>query len=238
TLIGTIALVIILPFLINIEISLIAMSGAIFLVILVSRKDIPKLMKNLDIQLIFYLLGIFLISDALEFTTLLDYISQGLISITGGNFIVTAIVILWASGGLSSVIDNAPITKILIPVIKDVVNYPANPMTSETYTIFTALTYGTNLGDNLAPTGDNTLVMQIVDTYHTKSISLKEFFQIGLLSTTTQLITITFYLLIRLIPEFFFLGIVLIVLIAIILLVIFYTKSIFNYLKKIFRRNK
>jgi Na+/H+ antiporter NhaD/arsenite permease-like protein len=238
-LIGTITLVIILPFFIPIEISLIAMSGGLILVILVQRKDIPKLMKNLDIQLIFYLLGIFLISDALEFTGMLDYISQGLIGITGGNLIITAVVVLWVSGGLSSVIDNAPITKILIPVVKDVIGYiPGVPVSAEGLTIFSALAYGTNLGDNLAPTGDNTLVMQIVDTYHTKKISLKEFFQIGLLTTTTQLIAITVYLVIRLIPEFLFIGILIIILIAIILLVIFYTRSVFNYLKKLIRKEK
>lgn len=168
---------------------LIALTGGVVLIIL-SRLNGREILKKIDIELILYLLGIFVITGAIEDLDILGGIGGGLNSILQGNAFATVAIILWVSALLSSSIDNIPITKVLIPVVSDV-SLGGLP-TSLTNIKYHSLVLGANLGDNLTPLGDNILVMSIAEQ-NGRTISFSQFFRLGFTATVIQLVAVTFY---------------------------------------------
>ncbi|MFX1446358.1 MAG: SLC13 family permease, partial [Promethearchaeota archaeon] len=136
---------------------MIALTIALFLVIL-SRLEPKDLISKIDFELIFYLLGIFIIAGALEVLGLLTLIGRELSTIGGGDLLIQMIFILWISAFLSSTIDNIPITKILIPVIGTMSSTGSG---SDGNQLYYSLAIGANWGDNLTPLGDNILVVNL-----------------------------------------------------------------------------
>ncbi len=230
-LIITIICFIIVPIIIPINIGLIAISSGVILII-ITKQDIKSLIKILDFELILYLLSIFLITDALEFTGLLNYISNFLYYLTQGNPLTTSLLILWGSAFLSSSIDNAPITKIMIPIVDDLISISGIPE-SLSHGIFASLVYGANIGDNLTPMGDNILTFQILEDYNMK-ISVKQFFKIGFISTIVQLIGISIYIVLKFNFLFFIFGMIILVGISLFFLIYFFKTEIFGIIKNIF----
>ena len=164
---------------------IIALSIAMFLTIFGSINGInPRdIMKKFDIELILYLLGIFVIAGALEVVGIIDIIGNLLKNIGSNNPIFQLILIVWVSAFLSSMIDNIPITKVLIPVVG---------IMSSNHNYFYALSIGANWGDNLTPLGDNILVLNIAEQ-NKRPIKVKTFWKIGFTTTIIQLILGSLY---------------------------------------------
>ena len=167
---------------------MIALTGGIALVIL-SKLNGREIIKKIDLELLLYLLGVFVITGAMELLNVVDLVGTGIIGITGSNAFLTVIVILWVSAFLSSSIDNIPITKVLIPVV-DVVSMGFTP--TNLNTTYYSLAFGANLGDNLTPMGDNMLVMSISEQRE-RPITYSQFFKLGFIATILQLIAVTLY---------------------------------------------
>ncbi|MFI4987737.1 MAG: sodium:proton antiporter [Alphaproteobacteria bacterium] len=73
---------------------------------------------EIDWITIFFFVGLFVVVHGLEVTGALAYLSRRLVAATGGDFALTAYVILWASAFLSSIVDNIPYVATMIPLIK------------------------------------------------------------------------------------------------------------------------
>jgi len=67
---------------------------------------------------LFFFLGLFIVVHALELTGALSLLAQYLLSLTGGDLGITAMVILWGSAIASAVVDNIPYVATTIPLIK------------------------------------------------------------------------------------------------------------------------
>ncbi len=212
---GVLILFIIIPPSI-ISIDIIALSVALILVI-TSRLNPKEIIAKIDLELILYLIGIFIISGAVEYTGLLSLIGGGLSFLIGKNPLSQILIIMWFSAYLSSNIDNIPITKILIPVIG---NMPKIPSIDDINQPFYSLALGANWGDNLTPMGDNILVANIAEQ-NKRPISMKQFFKLGFFTTNYQLLIASLYFI--LIYQFL-IGMILILLICLIIL-IFYLVS-------------
>ena len=164
---------------------IIALSIAMILAIFSSFNGIKpsEIMKKFDIELILYLLGIFVIAGALEVVGVIDLIGNVLKNIAANNPTFQLIVVIWISAFLSSLIDNIPITKILIPIVGVM-------STGNNY--FYALSFGANWGDNLTPLGDNILVLNIAEQ-NKRPIKMKTFWKLGFSTTILQLILVSIY---------------------------------------------
>jgi Na+/H+ antiporter NhaD/arsenite permease-like protein len=230
-LLSTIISFIAIPLFLSLDIDLIAITGGIILIFLL-RTDIKTLIKAIDFELLLYLISIFFIIDAFESTGLLLYLSGFLLNITQGNVIFSTLVAIWFSSYLSANIDNAPITKILIPVFNEMTN---SFIPADKNTVFAGLAYGVNLGDNITPMGDNVLVIKIVENYGRK-ITSKEFLKVGFVSSNIQLIAITFYILMRFNFQFLIFGIIALLSIFLIILFVFFHKQIFKITNKLSRK--
>src|SRR3954470_4112568 len=69
------------------------------------------------ITLMFFL-GLFILVYGLVKTGVISFLAEELLRLTGGNFNVTTIAVLWASAILSAFIDNIPFVATMIPLIK------------------------------------------------------------------------------------------------------------------------
>ena len=67
---------------------------------------------------IFFFVGLFIVVHGLDVTGVLEHLARELLRATGGDFALTAYVILWASAFLSAIVDNIPYVATMIPLIK------------------------------------------------------------------------------------------------------------------------
>jgi len=167
---------------------IIALTTAIILII-ITRLEPKEIISKIDFELIFYLLGIFVIVGGLEITGATQILGIFILNIGGNNLFFQLLLILWFSAYLSSCIDNIPITKVLIPVA-DTMTETASLINRKQ--IFYSLAFGANWGDNLTPLGDNILVMNIAEQ-NKRPITFKSFFKLGFVTTNYQLIIISLY---------------------------------------------
>lgn len=159
------------------------------ILIIISRIDPKQIISKINLELIFYLLGIFVIAGALEVLGVVQLLGELMSNFSGGDFFFQIIIILWFSSILSSTIDNIPITKVLIPVISTISNNFPSSIGNQFYY---SLAIGANWGDNLTPLGDNVLVVQLSEQ-NKRPISFKQFFKLGFLTTIYQLIIVSIY---------------------------------------------
>ncbi len=171
-----------------ISIDILALTVALILII-TSKLNPKDIITKIDFELILYLIGIFIISGALEYTGLLYSIGEGISYIAGGSPLNQILIIIWFSAYLSSNIDNIPITKILIPAIG---RMPLIPSIENVNQPFFSLALGANWGDNLTPMGDNILVANIAEK-NKRPISMKQFFKLGFFTTNYQLLIVSLY---------------------------------------------
>ncbi len=207
---------------------IIALTIALLLII-ITRLNPKELFSKIDFELIFYLVGIFIIVGGLEITGVTSAIGSTILTLGGNNFYIQLIILLWISAYFSSCIDNIPITKVLIPVA-DVMSQSVS-LTNRNK-IFYSLAFGANWGDNLTPLGDNILVVNIAEE-NKRHISFKSFFKLGFITTNYQLVLISLYYTLIFYTQigFIIIGIFVLVIVVIYLMYKFGSnkiKSLFN----------
>lgn len=97
------------------EAGTIAMFGAILLLLL-SRAELHPILAEVEWPTIFFFIGLFILVGGIEEIGLLDKIAHRAVSLTGGNVILTALVLLWFAGLASALVDNIPAVATLIPL--------------------------------------------------------------------------------------------------------------------------
>ncbi len=165
----------------------IALSIAMVLTIF-SRLDAREIIKKFDFELIFYLLGIFVIVGGLEVAGVLTFVESILKNMGPRDDFLRLILIMWISAFSSAVIDNVPITKAFIPIVTGI----SGNNSSLTKRFFFSLSIGANWGDNLTPLGDNILVLNIARE-NNRPISILTFWKLGFIATVYQLFLATLY---------------------------------------------
>lgn len=165
---------------------IIAITGAAVL-LLVSKLNASEIFAKVNIQLVFYLLGIFVITGALQDVGVINLIGKGFGAISGGNALATTLVMLWIPAYIASVSDPTAICKIMIPVAGSL----AAPLGSGLQRApFVGLNFACNLGDSLSAMGDNMVVLSLA-TANKTPCTVKEITIIGFLTANLQLFTLT-----------------------------------------------
>ena len=173
-----------------------AVSGASFLLLFEKLKEIYR---DVEWLTIFFFIGLFIIIGGFEANGGIKFLADQLIVLTHGSLELATMVILWASGILSGIIDNIPYTATMAPLISELIN-PANPnaMTGATHALWWALSLGACLGGNLTIIGAaaNVLVSETSASRGHK-ISFLRFMKYGALITFISLVLSSFYLYFR-----------------------------------------
>jgi Na+/H+ antiporter NhaD/arsenite permease-like protein len=95
---------------------------------------------------LFFFMGLFIVVHGLERTGALELLAHQLLSLTGGDMGITAMVILWGSAVASAVVDNIPFVATMIPLIKSMA--PAFGGPDGLMPLWWSLSLGACLGGN------------------------------------------------------------------------------------------
>ncbi|HTZ77173.1 MAG TPA: ArsB/NhaD family transporter [Stellaceae bacterium] len=154
--IGAVLLAFVLAKPLGLEPGTIALFGAAVLMLLHNiehHREIEKQTEKVtatfgevDWITIFFFVGLFIVVHGLEVTGVLGLMAKELIDLTGGNFVLTAYVILWASAILSAIVDNIPYVATMIPLVKAMA--PSFGGAEHLVPLWWALSLGACLGGN------------------------------------------------------------------------------------------
>lgn len=174
---------------IHIEAYTIAVLGAG--VLLLSEKP-KQILHEVEWTTIFFFIGLFIIIGGLVETGGIKFLADKLIYLTKGDLKITSMVVLWASGILSAIVDNIPYTITMAPLIQElhgVVNLEP---------LWWSLSLGACLGGNATIIGAaaNVIVAETAQAAGC-AISFFKFMKYGVLVSVISLVISSIYLYFR-----------------------------------------
>ena len=100
----------------HIEPSVVALTAAAIM-LLIGKSDVEHTLMDVEWATIGFFAGLFVVVGGLAETGVIEMMAYALIDITGGDMMITIIVLVWASAIISSFLDNIPLVATLIPII-------------------------------------------------------------------------------------------------------------------------
>ena len=132
---------------IHIETCIVAMLGAS--VLLLFEKP-TQILQEVEWNTIFFFVGLFMIIGGLEASGGIKLMAEWVLNVTQGSESATAMIILWASGIISGIIDNIPYTATMAPMIAEIQNVMGYDYA---YPLWWCLSLGACLGGNMTIIG-------------------------------------------------------------------------------------
>ena len=174
---------------IDIQTSIIALTGASILLIFEKPEH---LFRDVEWNTIFFFIGLFIIIGGLEASGGIKIMADWILKITDGSQSATSMLILWASGIISGIIDNIPYTATMAPMILEI----EKSLGAEyAYPLWWSLSLGACLGGNMTIIGAAANVIVSENAAHQGfKISFMQFFKYGIITTMISLILCTGYL--------------------------------------------
>ena len=159
---------------IHIESYVIALAGASFLMIFENPK---RVLNGVEWNTIFFFIGLFIIIGGFEAAGGISMMAKWILDVTNGNESAAAMLILWASGILSGIVDNIPYTATMAPMI-----YQIQLAQGAVYAhpLWWCLSLGACLGGNMTIIGAaaNVIVSETAAA-HGKPISFMKYLKYG-----------------------------------------------------------
>lgn len=172
----------------HLDASTIAIAGAGVLLLFDSRTDV---IHEVEWTTIFFFIGLFITIGGVIEAGVIEWMAEASIGLTAGDMTMTTVLILWASGILSAIIDNIPYTATMIPLIHELVKggMEAGPL-------WWSLALGACLGGNGTIIGASANVIAADIASHSgHRISFLGFMKYGMIITFVSLLISTGYLL-------------------------------------------
>ena len=117
---GAVLLLIVLGFIlhdvIGMENGVVAMTGAVLLLLL-SRSDVEDALLSIEWPTIFFFTSLFVLVGALEEAGLIASLAGLITGLVKGNLLLAGVLLIWFSALVSSFLDNIPFVATLIPLI-------------------------------------------------------------------------------------------------------------------------
>lgn len=167
---------------IHVQSYLVAMAGVSFLLLFEKPKNV---FHSIEWNTIFFFIGLFIIIGGLEASGGIALMAKWLLDVTQGSQNATAMIILWASGILSGIIDNIPYTATMAPMLVSVQSIMGVEYTKP---LWWCLSLGACLGGNMTIIGAaaNVIVSETASATGHK-VSFRRFFKYGALITFISL---------------------------------------------------
>ncbi len=121
------------------------------------RGETIELLKRLDWETLFFLIGIFIVIGSISEVGILEDLSKWMIKTFGNNIFISFIMITFFSMLLSGFIDNVPYIIIMLPVVKII----ANSFGANEFLLYYGLLIGSCLGGNITPFGASANVVSV-----------------------------------------------------------------------------
>lgn len=181
--------------LLNVDITSIAMGGALLLMLLTyQQQDVEEVFKSIEWVTLFFFIGLFMLVGGIKEVGLIDEMAKSIIYYTEGDLPKTAIYILWGSGILSGFVDNIPFVAAMIPVILEFQSYGMTNLDP----LWWSLALGACLGGNATLIGATANVIVAGLAVKAKqSFSYLEFLKVGAPVALVSFIISTIYIYFR-----------------------------------------
>jgi len=129
----------------HLEASVIALFGAALLMVISGKKDIDEIVKDVEWGTILFFVGLFIMVGGLVETGAIKLASEKLLAVTAGDVEKTSVLLVWASGIFSSVVDNIPYVATMIPMVTEMESVMGSAAVAP---VWWALALGSCLGGN------------------------------------------------------------------------------------------
>lgn len=193
---GIVLMLVILGFILHdvthVETCVTAMLGASFLLLFEKPKDI---LCDVEWNTIFFFIGLFIIIGGLEATGGIALMAKWILAVTKGSQEATAMIILWASGFISGIIDNIPYTATMTPMLLEI----QKTMGADyTLPLWWCLSLGACLGGNMTIIGAaaNVIVSE-TSAHNGHPIPFMKFLKYGVLTMIISLVISSAYIYVR-----------------------------------------
>lgn len=176
----------------HIETCVTAMIGASVLLLFEKPKDI---LVDVEWNTIFFFIGLFIIIGGLEASGGIAIMAKWILDVTNGSQNATAMIILWASGFVSGIIDNIPYTATMTPMLLEI----QKTMGAEyTFPLWWCLSLGACLGGNMTIIGAaaNVIVSE-TSAHEGHPIPFMKFLKYGIMTMIISLAISSVYVYIR-----------------------------------------
>lgn len=173
----------------HIETCVTAMLGASVLLLFEKPKDI---LCDVEWNTIFFFIGLFIIIGGLEASGGIALMAQWILKVTQGSQEATAMIILWASGFISGIIDNIPYTATMTPMLLEI----QKTMGADyTYPLWWCLSLGACLGGNMTIIGAaaNVIVSE-TSAHNGYPITFMKFLKYGVVTMIISLVISSAYI--------------------------------------------
>ncbi|MGL5327788.1 MAG: ArsB/NhaD family transporter [Peptostreptococcaceae bacterium] len=177
---------------INIESSIIALTGATIM-LFIGKQDVDEILASVEWSSIAFFGGLFVMVGGLIEVGVIEMLANTLINTTQGNQVLTMILILWLSAIVSCFLDNIPFVATLIPIILTMESQGVN-----VEPLWWATSLGACLGGNGTLIGASAnIVLANIGHKHGYEITFKSYMKIGFPLMIISVLIAMIYLLIR-----------------------------------------
>ncbi|XP_049954691.1 P protein [Schistocerca serialis cubense] len=177
-----------------------ALLGAMLLLLLADNEDIEGVLARVEWGTLIFFAALFVLMEALSRLGLIEWVGQQtenvILSVSESARLAVAIeLILWVSAAMSSLVDNIPLSTMMVRVItslakKEELNLPLRPLVW-------AMAFGACLGGNGTLIGSSSnVVCAGVAEQHGYRFTFMQFFKIGMPVTIVTVIISNVYLII------------------------------------------
>ncbi|ODN30694.1 SLC13 family permease [Fervidobacterium thailandense] len=178
----------------KLESSIIGLIAGFFGLLLFEREEITPFLEKVEWEVIFFFIGLFIITGAMEHVGVMSRIAHWLVDISRGSRPFLGSLLVWISGIISGFVDNIPFTATMIPVLKELPQI--NPSAfSHIHPFWFALSLGACLGGNMTPVGAsaNVVGLSLLKKYKEREVRFVEFLKIGTVVTLISLLVSNLY---------------------------------------------
>jgi len=121
----------------------VAAMGMVALLLISPKLAIEHVMTRIEITLLIFFIGLFMVVGGVEHSGFLEYLGQFIIPFVQEDLLTATIVLMWMAAFLSAAIDNIPFTAAMIPIILGMGDAGINVTP-----LWWALSMGVGLGGN------------------------------------------------------------------------------------------
>ncbi|MEU7614447.1 ArsB/NhaD family transporter [Micromonospora sp. NPDC049204] len=192
---GAVLLAFSLHTVLHLEPSVVAILGGLLLLAL-SRLNAEDVAKDVEWPTLVFFAGLFIMVGALVATGVIDSIARSATEAVEGKLWPATMLLLWASAGLSAIVDNIPYVATMSPIVGELVN--AEGGLGKAQVLWWALAIGADFGGNATAIGAsaNVVVLGIADRAGHK-ITFWGFTKYGLIVTVISVAISVPYLWLR-----------------------------------------
>ena len=176
---GFIVVLFILHSIITITPATVALTGAALILIL-TRPDMDEILDRVEWSTLLFFAGLFVVVHGVVNTGLLTKIAQGVVHLTSGSLLFSALTILFLTAVGSGLVDNIPFTAAMLPIVGTL----SAELTGESNILWWALAFGAGFGGNATYIGSSANVMIVkLSEDHEEPISMKYWLKYGTVIT-------------------------------------------------------